>query len=281
MKSRYGVTPWGSWFIDVLDSYRMGERLDRGRRYANAGRVYSLHFDDGRATAMVEGNYEPFYHVEISFSPLKEAEQVYKLIEDDPPLLARIAAGELPESFLQKLKKKGINLIPQRWREMKRSCTCPDYGDPCKHMAALYYIIAREIDADPHVLFRLRGMDLAERFGKAAVHHIAPPFAITFIEKEKPASVQASPEQAESEQTQPEQAQPDQATLAQTPFEFEEIPLCTELVTSLLPPAPPFCEKDFAIVMAEFYHRCAHYQAWESADEQDQSDTEHCFSRSR
>ena len=290
MKSRYGITPWGSWFIDVLDSYQMGERLDRGRRYANAGRVLSLELENGRARAKVEGNYRPFYRVEISFPPLKEAEQVYKLIEDDPPLLARIAAGELPESFLQKLKKKDISLIPQRWREMKRSCSCPDYGDPCKHMAALYYIIAREIDADPHVLFRLRGMDLAERFGKAAVHQIAPPFAITFAEKEKSAKAQVSSAQAESapahlepdhlEQAHSEQAHSEQDRHEPAPLEFEEIPLCTELVTSLLPPSPPFCEKDFAIAMAEFYHRCAHYQAWESADEQDQFDTEHQFSRS-
>ncbi|MCL2270273.1 MAG: SNF2-related protein [Treponema sp.] len=256
MKNRYGVTPWGSWFIDVLDSYRMGERLDRGRRYANAGRVLSLELASGRAFAKVEGNYRPFYKVEICFPPLKEAEQVYRMIEDDPHLLACIAAGELPESFLQKLRKKGINLIPQRWREMKRSCTCPDWGDPCKHMAALYYIIAREIDADPHVLFRLRGMDLAERFGKTAVHSIEPPFAITFNVTES-----------------------HNAALP----EFE-MPHCGELITSLLPSSPPFCDRDFTAVMAEFYHRCAsdYYTGWESAEADDAvADAEHNFSRSR
>jgi len=260
MKSRYGITPWGSWFIDVLDSYQMGERLERGRRYANAGRVLSLELEAGRAFAKVEGNYRPSYKVEIRFPPLKEAEQVYKMIESDPPLLARIAAGELPETFLQKLKNKGIDLIPRRWRDMTRSCSCPDWGDPCKHMAALYYIIAREIDADPHVLFSLRGMDLAARFGKAAVHSVAPPFTVTLAAKEKAAPPTAN-----------------------TPLELEAIPHCGELITSLLPSAPPFCEKDFALVMAEFYHRCAHYQAWESAeaDEQNRAETEHDFSRSR
>jgi uncharacterized Zn finger protein len=52
-------------------------------------------------------------------------------------------------------------------------------------MAALYYIIAKEIDADPHVLFRLRGIDIAERFGQAAVHGIVPPFTINFASNEK------------------------------------------------------------------------------------------------
>jgi len=290
MNSRYGITPWGSWFIEVLDSYQMGERLDRGRRYANAGRVLSLELEAGRAFAKVEGNYRPFYKVEIRFPPLKEAEQVYGMIESDPPLLAHIAAGELPETFLQKLKDKGIDLIPRRWRDMVRSCTCPDWGDPCKHMAALYYIIAREIDADPHVLFRLRGMDLAARFGKAAVHSVAPPFTVTFAAKEKAAQLdaKAQPDTQVQSGTQAQtvaKAQPGNQAMRSdnTPLELEAIPHCGELITSLLPSAPPFCEKDFALVMAEFYHRCARYQVWESAeaDEQNLAETEHDFSRSR
>ncbi|MDR3020852.1 MAG: DEAD/DEAH box helicase family protein, partial [Treponema sp.] len=270
MKNRYGVTPWGSWFIDILDSYRMGERLDRGRRYANAGRVLSLELTDGRAVAKVEGNYSPFYKVSIIFPPLKDSEKVFKMIENDKPLLARIASGELPETFLQKLKKENINLIPVNWREMKRSCTCPDYGDPCKHMAALYYIIAREIDADPHVLFRLRGMDLASRFGKAAVHRITAPFAISYDSKpssRKKTSAKGSPTSL--------------SPIAQSSrIQLEEIPHCGELISSLLSPQPPFCDRDFAIVMAEFYHRCALYQPWESHTDESITDNEHDFSRS-
>lgn len=253
----YGVTLWGSWFIDVLDSYQMGARLDRGRTYANTGRVLSLALDSGRALAKVKGKSRPFYQVEISFPPLKEAEQVYRMIEEDPPLLACIAAGELPETFLQQLQDKNIALIPRRWRDMSRFCTCPDDGDPCKHMAALYYIIAREIDADPHVLFRLRGMDLSARFGAAAVHRIAPPFAITHTAEN---SVQAA--------------------AAETSILLEEIPHCAELISSLLPSSPPFSAKDFTMVMAEFYHRCAHYQIWETDEAEISPETEHLFSRS-
>lgn len=262
MESRYGVTPWGAWFIDILDSYRMGERLDRGRRYANAGRVLSLELKEGKAVAKVEGKSNPFYKVIIGFPPLQEAEQVYRMIEEDPPLLARIAAGELPETFLETLKKKKINLIPRRWQEMKRSCTCPDWGDPCKHMAALYYIIAREIDANPHVLFRLRGMDLAARFGKSAVQKITSPFDITYS---------ASTEKKTKQNT----LQPPAWSGAPA---LEEIPHCGQLISSLLPSSPPFCSRDFAVVMAEFYHYCSKYERWEAAEIDAQ--TEHDFSRS-
>jgi len=268
MQNLYGVTPWGRWFIEILDSYRMGERLERGRRYANAGKVLSLELTDGKAFAKVEGNYNPFYKVIIAFPPLKEAEKVYKLIEKNPPLMARIAAGELPETFLQKLKNDGIELIPTRWRDMKRSCTCPDNGDPCKHMAALYYIITREIDANPHVLFRLRGMDLSSRFGKAVVHRITQPFTVTFAKNENAGKSENS-------------GKPEKHN--DTPLVFEEIPYCGELITSLLPPEPSFCKRDFASVLAEFYHRCASAKEWVSAFEEEEetlAQTEHDFSRS-
>ncbi|MDR2490029.1 MAG: SWIM zinc finger family protein, partial [Spirochaetaceae bacterium] len=293
-KGKYGVTPWGAWFIDVLDGYSMGARLDRGRSYANTGKVLALELTEGKAVAKVAGNYKPFYRVTIEFPPLKEAETVYRLIEADPVLLAHIARGELPETFLQKLRKAGIDLIPRRWRDMRRSCTCPDYGDPCKHMAALYYIIAREIDADPAVLFRLRGMDLAERFGKATVREIPPPFVVSAAPSAptagrkkagakagKKALVQKGGE-GEPDTTAQDAAEPDTAALVETAL--GELPDCHGLITSLLPSDPPFCDRNFAFSLAEFYHRCAAGEVWVDADGGNYFETgetvEHRFSRS-
>ena len=264
MKNIYGVTPWGAWFVDVLESYQMGERLDRGRSYANTGKVLSLAIGSGRALATVEGNFRPTYRVEISFPPLEEAKQVYKMIRDDPLLLARIATGELPETFLQRLKEQGIDLIPRSWSDMRRFCSCPDENDPCKHMAALYYIIAREIDSDPHVLFRLRGMDLAIKFGRAAFHKITPPFVAKCIVEEKKSAVKKTKKKAPK----------------QVPISLEEIPHCAKLIIALLPPDPPFSVKDFSQVMEEFYHRCAQHETWESVETEINSEMEHHFSRS-
>jgi uncharacterized Zn finger protein/superfamily II DNA or RNA helicase len=256
MAKSYGVTPWGAWFIDVLDSYETGARLDRGKSYANTGKVLSLDIKDGKAEARVKGNYRPFYKVEIQFPALKERDKVYRMIEEDPALLARIAAGELPEEFLVKLKASGVNLIPKRWRDMKRSCTCPDWGDPCKHMAALYYIIAAEVDADPRTLFRLRGIDLEKKFGRSIGLRLPPPF-----------TVEAAAEQADRT---PPPPLPD------------EIPPCAGLITSLLPASPPFSARDFAFTMAEFYHRAGCFPGTGDDDpgEEFDGDRERRFSRS-
>ncbi|MDR2404416.1 MAG: DEAD/DEAH box helicase [Spirochaetaceae bacterium] len=239
-RQNYGVSPWGKWFVEVLEGYEMGARLDRGRSYANTGKVLSLKIEAGRAIAKVQGHYRSSYKVEIDFPPLAEKQRVFDLIEEDPSLLARIAAGELPGEFLEKLKREGISLIPRRWKEMRRSCNCPDYGDPCKHMAALYYVIAREIDADPHVLFRLRGLDLEElsrRFGTSLNRTLTPPFTV-----EAGGAVRERPE---------------------SPPEWGEIPRCTELILSLLPLESAFSTRNFAVVLGEFYHHAARFVFWE------------------
>ena len=257
-RQNYGASPWGKWFIDVLDSYRMGARLDRGRSYANTGKVLSLNIEEGLATAKVRGHYQPYYTVRIRFPPLAEKQRVLELIEEDPSLLARIAAGELPEEFLLKLKKEKIHLIPRNWGEMRRSCDCPDWGDPCKHQAALYYVLAREIDADPHLLFRLRGLDLTaltKRFGASLDQEIPPPFTVEAGPPKPPAGPGA----------------PD----------WGDIPLCTELILSLLPGESAFSPRNFAVALGEFYHQAARLAPWETAGTGDDGgELEHGFSRS-
>ncbi|MDR1301162.1 MAG: DEAD/DEAH box helicase family protein [Treponema sp.] len=255
-RQKYGVTPWGKWFIEVLDSYQMGARLDRGRSYANTGKVLSLDITDKRVVAKVKGNYRPFYRVAITFPELKDKERVLKLIQEDPRLLALLAAGELPEELLINLKQEGINLIPKHWNEMKRSCNCPDDGDPCKHMAALYYIIAREIDGDPRILFQLRGINLkaiAELFGASLDRELPPPFTV--------------------------EADPSPRNLPLEAPELPDLPRCTDLILSLLPSNPSFSERDFTLVLAEFYHRVARFGLWEAAEDAS-PEIEHTFSRS-
>ncbi|MDR2482634.1 MAG: DEAD/DEAH box helicase, partial [Treponema sp.] len=191
--------------------------------------------------------------------------RVFELVQADPSLLAAIAAGELPEAFLAKLQREGISLIPRKWNEMSRSCSCPDYGDPCKHMAALYYIIAREVDADPCLLFRLRGVDLKDIGGRYGARLSAGPL------KELPApfTVEAAPD---------ERRLSDRAA----PPDFPEIPHCASLILSLLPPKPAFSEGDFAVTLAAFYHDAARFVPWQSGDTGGDAEAmEHSFSRSR
>jgi len=169
-KHVFGLTPWGAYFIEAMETLADEGRLARGRSYAGNGSVLELHVSGGEVQAKVSGNYAPFYRVAIRFKPLPEkaARAVQSAFDADPLLSARVAAGDLPDGFLESLGKQGVSLVPRQWSEMERSCTCPDYGDPCKHQAAVYYLLAQEIDRDPMVLFRLRGV------APGAAHGAAP-----------------------------------------------------------------------------------------------------------
>ncbi len=159
-KHVFGLTPWGRYFIEAMEDLADEGRLARGRSYAGNGAVFELVVDGGSIKAKVEGNYAPYYRVSIRFRQLsaKAAAVVQEAFDSDPLLSARIAAGDLPEGLVERLEKKGVSLVPRSWSEIERSCTCPDDGDPCKHQAAVYYLLAQEIDRDPLVLFRLRGV---------------------------------------------------------------------------------------------------------------------------
>ena len=160
-KHVFGLTPWGRFFIEAMEALADDGRLARGRSYAGNGAVYELSVKGGSVSAKVEGNYAPYYRVAIRFKPLPDEAiaAVRAAFAADPLLYARVAAGELPAGLADGLLAAGVSLVPRRWSEIERSCTCPDDGDPCKHQAAVYYLLAQEIDRDPFTLFRLRGVD--------------------------------------------------------------------------------------------------------------------------
>ena len=264
--------------MEVLESYNLGARFDRGKSYANTGKVVELAVKDGRVTAKVKGHYKPFYRVEIGFPPMPEGEQaeVRAVIENDAALFARIASGELPEEFLKKLKGKGVALIPQKWRDMKKTCNCPDSGgySTCKHIAALYFVLARAIDAEPDILFKLRGIDLAaleKKAGAALTYTLSAPFTVTARETLEKREVKEAEEDAEEVSTEES---------AGAGFTLNAVPYCADFITSLLPAAPPFCtERDFSVVLTEFYHHVSRRPLWSAASGGEEAEKAYSHSR--
>ena len=50
-----------------------------------------------------------------------------------------------------------VSLFPTALRELNTDCSCPDWANPCKHIAAVYYLLAERFDEDPFLIFKLRG----------------------------------------------------------------------------------------------------------------------------
>ncbi|MCX7023758.1 MAG: SNF2-related protein [Spirochaetes bacterium] len=257
-KHVFGTTVWGAYFISAMERMADSGRLDRGRSYAGNGKVRKLAIKDGLATARVAGNYQPYYDVSIRFHALSnvERDRVFALVESDPMLLGRIASGELPERLLQGLKKQGVELLPRTWSDMKRSCDCPDCGDPCKHQAAVYYVIAQEIDRDPSALFRLRGVDLEAKYR-------AP-------RPEEAATGRGSASPKAGAKTRggkdPENGIPEPVGIRWVKswpeadgggIEEVEIASYGKVIPRLLPPGPPLASVDLVTSLTGFYHELA------------------------
>lgn len=69
-----------------------------------------------------------------------------------------LLSGNLPHELLVIAQEEDVELFPRSWDDIDAHCSCPDWANPCKHLAAVYYIIADEIDKDPFLIFEMRGM---------------------------------------------------------------------------------------------------------------------------
>jgi uncharacterized Zn finger protein len=151
---------WGKRWIETIESFRIGARLSRGRSYARKGQVASLNIDSGLVTANVQGSRSGQYRVRIAFKVLtdKQWQKMLGQLIEEPIFAARLLSNEMPEEIEGVFEKAGLHLFPQRKGDLKTECSCPDWSNPCKHIAAVFYLMAEAFDNDPFLLFKLRGM---------------------------------------------------------------------------------------------------------------------------
>jgi uncharacterized Zn finger protein len=154
-------TPWSARFLAVLEASGVGGRLARGRTYARRGQTVSLQVDAGAATARVQGSAARPYRVRIGVATLDKAQwaAVLDALAADASLTAALLAGELPREVEDTFAGQGVALLPSGRGDLTMDCTCPDATVPCKHLAAVFYLLAERFDADPFALLALRGRD--------------------------------------------------------------------------------------------------------------------------
>ena len=150
---------WSRRFIDVLESFGMAGRLARGRNYARRGQVLGFQISCGYVTAQVQGSRPKPYRVRIQVTPLttREWRQVEQALAAQALFRARLLAGEMPREIEQVFAGCGTPLFPRSARDLEMSCSCPDWGVPCKHLAAVCYVLAEAFDTDPFGILAWRG----------------------------------------------------------------------------------------------------------------------------
>jgi uncharacterized Zn finger protein len=154
-----GATWWSKRFIAVLESFGAGGRLTRGRAYARKGQVLSLDLVPGVVSGKVQGSRATPYEVWITLPVLPAAvwERVETAIGQQALFAAQLLGGELPAELEQVVRDAGGWLFPRSFSDVSMRCTCPDWGLPCKHLAAAFYLLAETFDDDPFRILLWRG----------------------------------------------------------------------------------------------------------------------------
>lgn len=171
-RGQFGETWWAKRWIAVLESFNIGARLGRGRSYARSGQVLSIDIEQGQVKAKVQGSFPQPYKITIKVKELspKDWQKLAETLSTQAIFAARLLAGEMPQEIEQAFKDAGLSLFPEKLRDLETDCSCPDWSNPCKHIAAVYYLLGEEFDRDPFLLFKLRGMsreELVEKLGAA------------------------------------------------------------------------------------------------------------------
>jgi uncharacterized Zn finger protein len=192
-RGQFGTSWWAKRWIAVLESFDIGARLGRGRSYARNGQVLSVDVSRGRVKAKVQGSRPKPYDIDIGVKELsrKDWARVVESLSGQALFAAKLLAGEMPQEIEEVFTGVGLSLFPERGGDLSTSCSCPDWSNPCKHIAAVYYLLGEEFDRDPFLIFQLRGMSRDELI---AGLNAARPAATEAATEPEPEAAPAAPE---------------------------------------------------------------------------------------
>lgn len=267
----FSHTWWGQRFLAALEEFTDPARLGRGRSYARGGRVLTYALTKGTVTSSVRGSInpyfgvykEPLYETSISFKAISASDwnKAIQQITARADLVTKLLMSEMPETIEEAFTRIGLHLLPHSQRDLVTSCSCPDYANPCKHIAAVYYLLAAALDQDPLVMFELRGISRTALQAELARSPLGQILAAALASAELPV------EPVESYFTRPTR-EPTAAVSSFKAFWTGAKRLPPPLVTASPAPVPallikkqgdypPFWRKDvsFISVMEELYDR--------------------------
>ena len=232
--AKYGKTYWGLQFLNALEHIDYSNRLPRGRSYASNGYVKSIVIEKNKIQAKVKGSMPQPYNIDIivpEFS-VKQKNDLLDAIQSNPAILASLLNRQLPNDLLNIAKGKGIEIFPKQWRDFNMHCSCPDSAVPCKHLAAVIYLIANEIDLNPFKVLELHGLDVLSELTKNNID----------IEKNVTEKIESWNEYFSES---PASSQPSINIDGLNELDFTVISEFNDKFLNLLSPNPPFYDRDF------------------------------------
>jgi len=160
-------TLWGEAWCDNLERYSdYANRLPRGRTYLRNGSVVDLQIGPGRVTALVSGS--AIYTVQVTVGPVPRAcwSAICKDCSGAIDSLVELLQGRVSKGVMTRLCEEKTGLFPSP-KDIRFTCSCPDWASMCKHVAAVLYGIGARLDHQPELLFTLRKVDQQELIATA------------------------------------------------------------------------------------------------------------------
>ncbi|BAZ00788.1 hypothetical protein NIES37_47840 [Tolypothrix tenuis PCC 7101] len=200
--SKFSRTWWGDRFIQALEQFTDEGRLQRGRSYARGGKVLNFEVEKNKINAHVQGSINPYfgvytvplYNISIEITPIAKnrwSEAIQKL-SAKASIVSRLLINEVPENIEDTFADLGLHLLPHSSKDFKTKCSCPDYANPCKHIAGVYYLVASQLDENPFLLFELRGLSKTELQAKLAESNLGKALSEELNTKEIPLELSTS-----------------------------------------------------------------------------------------
>ena len=191
-RGRVAENWWARRWVEVLEKFAVGRRLGRGRSYARQGNIVDIEIGKGFVTAQVQGSRDAPYLVRMHFSMLSSTDwkKITRALIAQSEIAIELGMGQIPSSIEGIFEDQDLSLFPNASGDLKAACSCPDNANPCKHVAAVYYLLGEEFDRDPFLIFQLRGMERGElmnALGSAAIPKPpAPPLPPEYGGEEPP-----------------------------------------------------------------------------------------------
>lgn len=163
-------TFWGKAWCDNLERYSdFANRLPRGRTYLRTGSVIGLQIVPGTIDALVSGS--EIYKVTVKVTPVTKARWKSICLDCAGAMdsVVELLQGQFSQGVMERICRRSTGLFPSP-KEIEVSCSCPDWAEMCKHVAAVLYGIGVRFDQQPELLFRLHELDeqeLIAKMGKA------------------------------------------------------------------------------------------------------------------
>lgn len=162
-------TWWGKAWNRNLEQYAdYSNRIGRGRSYVRHGAVLDLQIEQGKVIALVQGSARNPYSVSVKIQTLKKEtwQRMKTACEGTLESFQELLAGNFPKALGEIFICKDSGMFPAPL-EIKFDCSCPDWADMCKHVAAVLYGVGARLDEDPKLFFRLRDAGIDELIKQA------------------------------------------------------------------------------------------------------------------